>query len=103
MPMDAALNGFDVGHIAIVKSALEEVNPIVDLNTPIFQLMEGLKVEVLKTGKPGTPPPSGSLSAQVAAPVVAAPVITTPVAAPATSAAIIPPRPPPPPRLPPVD
>ena len=34
VPMDAALNGFDVGHIAITKSALEEVNPIVDLNMP---------------------------------------------------------------------
>jgi len=49
VPMDAALNGFDVGHIAITKSALEEVNPIVDLNTPVFQLMESLKIEIVKT------------------------------------------------------
>jgi Transglutaminase-like superfamily len=49
VPMDAALDGFDVGHIAITKSALEEVNPIVDLNTPIFQLMESLKIEIVKT------------------------------------------------------
>jgi len=49
VPMDAALDGFDVGHIAITKSALEEVNPIVDLNTPVFQLMESLKIEVVKT------------------------------------------------------
>ncbi len=48
-PMDAALDGFDVGHIAITKSALEEVNPIVDLNTPVFQLMESLKIEIVKT------------------------------------------------------
>jgi hypothetical protein len=49
VPMDAALDGFDVGHIAITKSALEEVNPIVDLNTPVFQLMESLKIEIVKT------------------------------------------------------
>jgi hypothetical protein len=48
-PMDAALDGFDVGHIAINKSALEEVNPIVDLTTPVFQLMESLKIEIVKT------------------------------------------------------
>jgi len=48
-PMDAALDGFDVGHIAISKSALEEVNPIVDLNTPVLQLMESLKIEIVKT------------------------------------------------------
>ena len=49
VPMDAALDGFDVGHIAISKSALEEVNPIVDLNTPVLQLMENLKIEIVKT------------------------------------------------------
>jgi hypothetical protein len=49
VPMDAALDGFDVGHIAITKSALEEVNPIVDLNSPVFELMEGLKIEIVKT------------------------------------------------------
>lgn len=49
VPMDAALNGFDVGHIAICKTALEEVNPLVDLNTPVFQLMEHLKIEIVKT------------------------------------------------------
>jgi len=49
VPMDAALDGFDVGHITITKSALEEVNPIVDLNMPILQLMESLKITVLKT------------------------------------------------------
>jgi hypothetical protein len=49
VPMDAALDGFDVGHIAITKSALEEVNPIVDLNVPILQMMESLKIEIVKT------------------------------------------------------
>ena len=48
-PMDAALDGFDVGHIAITKSALEEVNPIVDLNVPVLQLMQSLKIEIVKT------------------------------------------------------
>ena len=46
--MDAALGDFDVGHIAITKSALEEVNPLVDLNLPILQLMEDIKIKVVK-------------------------------------------------------
>lgn len=49
VPMDAALNGFDVGHIAIAKTALEEINPLIDLNTPIMDLMQNLKIDVLKT------------------------------------------------------
>lgn len=49
MAMDAALGGFDVGHIAITKSALEEVNPLAEVNIPILQLMENIKIEVLKT------------------------------------------------------
>jgi hypothetical protein len=49
VPMDAALNGFDVGHIAITKSALDEVNPIVDLNVPVFDMMKKLRIEVEKT------------------------------------------------------
>jgi hypothetical protein len=57
VPMDAALDGFDVGHIAITKSALEEVNPIVDLNTPVFQLMESLKIEIVKTVTKSDMPP----------------------------------------------
>jgi hypothetical protein len=58
VPMDAALDGFDVGHIAITKSALEEVNPIVDLNVPVLQLMQSLKIEIVKTvPKNAMPPP----------------------------------------------
>ena len=49
VPMDAALDGFDVGHIAITKSALEEVNPVVDLNAPVVHMMASLKIEVVKT------------------------------------------------------
>jgi len=62
VPMDAALDGFDVAHIAIAKTALEEVNPLVDLNTPVLQMMASLKIEVVKTVPmrdmpPRTPPP----------------------------------------------
>jgi hypothetical protein len=57
VPMDAALDGFDVGHIAILKTALEEVNPLVDLNMPILQMMENLRIKVVKTvPKPGAGP-----------------------------------------------
>jgi hypothetical protein len=56
VPMDAALNGFDVGHIAITKTAMEEVNPMVELNAGVFQLMQSLKIEVVKTTP--KPPPS---------------------------------------------
>jgi hypothetical protein len=49
VPMDAALGSFDVCHIAITKSALEEVNPLVDLNLPILQMMENIKITLLKT------------------------------------------------------
>jgi hypothetical protein len=48
MAMDAALDGFDVGHIAIAKTALEEVNPLADLNLPILQLMRKLRIQVLQ-------------------------------------------------------
>ena len=47
--MDAALDGFDVGHIAITKTALEDVNPLADLNMPILQLMQNLRITILKT------------------------------------------------------
>jgi hypothetical protein len=49
VPMDAALRGFDIGHIAIVKSALADINPMVDLNMPILQLMQNLKITLLKS------------------------------------------------------
>ncbi|MBI4023386.1 MAG: transglutaminase domain-containing protein [Verrucomicrobia bacterium] len=45
--MDAALNGFDVGHIAIAKIALQETNPMIDLTVPLLQAMEKLKIDVL--------------------------------------------------------
>jgi hypothetical protein len=45
--MDAALDGFDVGHIAITKSALEEIDPLADLDLPIVQLMQNLKITIL--------------------------------------------------------
>jgi hypothetical protein len=49
VPMDAALGGFDIGHIAIVKSALDDLDPMVDLSTPILQLMQNLKITLLQT------------------------------------------------------
>jgi hypothetical protein len=56
--MDAALGSFDIGHIAIVKSALDDIDPLVDLNMPILQLMQNLKITVLKTvPKPGVAAP----------------------------------------------
>jgi hypothetical protein len=94
VPMDAALDGFDVGHIAITKSALEEVNPIVDLNTPVFQLMESLKIEIVKTvaksdmpplaQSPSQPPVAAtSPSPSSVSPAAAAPPISSPPARPA--------------------
>jgi len=49
VPMDAALDGFDVGHIAINKSALTEINPLVDFTAPAVQLMQGLSISVMGT------------------------------------------------------
>jgi hypothetical protein len=102
VPMDAALDGFDVGHIAITKSALEEVNPIVDLNTPVFDLMNSLKIEIVKTVMRDEMPPV--VRPESAAPP--APIAETPPA-PATgpSTPLIPPPPTEPQRrtLPPVD
>ena len=85
-PMDAALDGFDVGHIAITKSALEEVNPIVDLNIPVFQMMESLKIEIVKTvEKRDMPPPIAETSPSPAS-VPSARVVpqTSPAPAPST-------------------
>jgi hypothetical protein len=75
VPMDAALDGFDAGHIAITKSALEEVNPIVDLNTPVLQLMESLKIEIVKTVTKSEMPPRVKPAPP---PAVPAPVAQTP-------------------------
>jgi transglutaminase-like putative cysteine protease len=48
-PMDAALGRFDVGHIALAKSALQEINPLVELTMPILNLMQNLQIEVVST------------------------------------------------------
>jgi hypothetical protein len=100
VPMDAALDGFDVGHIAITKSALEEVNPIVDLNTPVFDLMNSLKIEIVKTvTKEDMPPVVRHESAALPAPLA-----ETPSAQPIRASASTPATPPPPRRtLPPID
>ena len=80
VPMDAALDGFDVGHIAITKSALEEINPIVDLNAPVLQLMESLKIEIVGTVTKANMPP---LPPKIVAPAPAPIARTTPVPEPA--------------------
>jgi hypothetical protein len=102
VPMDAALDGFDVGHIAITKSALEEVNPIVDLNTPIFNLMESLKIEVVKTVAKQDMPPVPRPESPVIHPPVAE---TMPAPSAEPSVPVVPPTPaaPIPPNESPVD
>ncbi len=72
VPMDAALDGFDVGHIAIAKTALEEVNPLIDLDAPVLQMMDSLKIEVVKTVTKKDMPPRQ-------APVVPATPSTIPI------------------------
>ena len=100
VPMDAALDGFDVGHIAINKSALEEVNPIVDLNTPVLQMMESLKILIVATVAKRDMPPLPSPVIPVPAPVAQ----TSPAPAPAPTVEPSPPPPPPAPSaLPPLD
>ena len=85
VPMDAALGGFDVGHIAIYKSALADIDPMVDLNLPILTLLENLHITVLKTVPKSAP-----------APPVLAPVLPPPpmLQAPSTLPAISTPTPP---------
>jgi hypothetical protein len=80
VPMDAALNGFDIGHIAIVKSALADINPMVDLNMPILQLMQNLKITVLKTvsRQDAVPPVVTAPSAGSMLPAVVAPARVLP-------------------------
>jgi transglutaminase-like putative cysteine protease len=80
VPMDAALGGFDVGHIAIFKSALADINPMVDLNMPILTLLENLRITVLKTVPKNTPAPP------TVAPVLQAPPTVPAVSTPAPAA-----------------
>jgi hypothetical protein len=89
VPMDAALDGFDVGHIAITKSALEEVNPIVDLNAPVLNMMASLKIEVVKTVAKRDMPPV----VRPPQPVARAPIEETPGPAATPSAQDNPPPP----------
>jgi len=82
--MDAALGGFDIGHIEIVKSALDDIDPLVDLNMPILQLLQNLKITVLKTVSKqdfATPPMLAPTSSgpRLAVPAALAPAATKPV------------------------
>jgi hypothetical protein len=98
VPMDAALGGFDIGHIAILKSPLADIDPMVDLNMPILSLMENLHIEVLKTvtredfrsqskdaARAGAVP-APILHAPATLPAVATPPAPVPVPAPAPAA-----------------
>ncbi len=88
VPMDAALGGFDIGHIAILKSALADIDPMVDLNMPILQLMENLHITVLKT-VPRPPPalqPASTAPAGLPGPVLQVPGTLPAVTAPAAPA-----------------
>lgn len=88
VPMDAALNGFDVSHIAITKTALKDINPLIDLDTPVLQLVENIKIDVERVvprGQPVLIPPTTLEAVPPAAlptPIVTpAPAPTTPVPA----------------------
>ena len=86
VPMDAALNGFDVSHIAITKTSLKDINPLIDLETPVMQLVQNLKIDVEKVV------PRGQIvlpSATPAAVVPTAPVVT-PVPVPTPAAPVAP-------------
>ena len=89
-PMDAALDGFDVGHIAITKSALEEVNPIVDLNVPVLQMMQSLKIVIVQT-VPKSEMPARVAKAPPRAPSGAAPMQIPPQTTPAPASNGLPP------------
>jgi hypothetical protein len=93
--MDAALGAFDVGHIAIAKTALEEVNPLIDLNAPVLQMMDNMSISVLKTvPKSEMPPPA---PANAASPP-AAPADSTTGSPPEAPSGPLAPTPPPAPK-----
>ena len=90
--MDAALGEFDIGHIAIFKSALDDIDPMVDLNMPILTLMQNLHVTVLKTVARNQHGPTAT--PELAAPILRAPSTLPAVSVPAATAAPRPPLPP---------
>lgn len=49
VPLDPALNGYDVGHLAISKTALAEASPLVELSIPMLHMMSNLEIEILET------------------------------------------------------
>jgi len=86
VPMDAALGGFDIGHIAILKSALADIDPMVDLNMPILSLMENLHIEVLKTvSRQDLPAQPAAASQNGRTPLLPPPVLQVPATLPATT------------------
>ena len=86
VPMDAALGGFDIGHIAILKSALADIDPMVDLNMPILSLMENLHIEVLKTVSKQDLLPSQPADTKAGAlPLLPPPILHAPATLPAAT------------------
>ncbi|PTY01650.1 hypothetical protein DB346_12725 [Verrucomicrobia bacterium LW23] len=49
IPMDAALGSFDIGHMAITRTALTSLNPMIDVGMPIMNMMGNLQIEVQET------------------------------------------------------
>jgi hypothetical protein len=84
--MDAALGGFDIGHIAILKSAMADIDPMVDLNMPILSLLQNLHITVLKTVRRGELAPTPEVMPAAAAPALPVPAATTRSVTPAPSA-----------------
>jgi hypothetical protein len=72
-----------VGHIAITKSALEEVNPVVDLNIPVLQLMQKLRIDVVKTV------PASEMPGQRPSPAAIAQTVPIPTPTPAQPPATV--------------
>lgn len=48
MPIDAAIGAWDATHIALGKSDLSDLNPVVDLTIPTLEVLGKLKIEVLE-------------------------------------------------------
>ncbi|HSI83325.1 MAG: transglutaminase family protein [Candidatus Methylacidiphilales bacterium] len=48
-PMDAALDGFDVGHIAILRTALSDSQSMLDMTNSVTQFMGKLSIRILET------------------------------------------------------
>jgi transglutaminase-like putative cysteine protease len=48
LPIDAAIGVMDATHIALARSDLAKVNPVVDMTLPVLSFMGNLKIEVIE-------------------------------------------------------